>query len=241
MGSAMNCEEAKNMMTVGVFGTLAAEDKANLDEHLRNCPACARLFEKSQASRASFEVPDDPPHPDWEKSWDTIAARVLGRPKTRRLFGLPWRWAAAAASLLVVFALGYFAGRRYLQPSAKPAASLLAAAAEPSPLVRYAESLEPVLIDFLNRGEGERPKEYADLEGKIIRTMLAETRLLQALAESSRNAEAGAFLEEMESILVSLANLEPGDRSSASELDRTIRERRIRSRLHDLSSGDLAL
>jgi hypothetical protein len=237
----MNCEEAKNMMTIGVFGTLAAEEKANLDEHLRNCPSCARLFEKSKASWTSFEVPDDHPQPDWEKSWDVIAARALGRPKNWRLFGLPGRWAVAAASLLVVFALGYFAGRRYLRPSAGPAASLLAAAAEPSPLFRYAESLEPVLIDFLNRGKTERPKEFVDLERKIIQSMLAETRLLQALAASSQNEELGAFLEEMESILLSLANLKPGDRDSADELDRTIRERRIRSKLRELSSVDLTL
>ena len=156
----MNCEEAKNMMTVGVFGTLSAEEKTTLDEHLRNCPSCARIFEKAKASWASFDVPDDGPHPDWEKSWDVIAARALGRPKTWRLFGVPGRWAVAAASLLVVFALGYFAGHRYLKPPAGPAASLLAAAAEPSPFLRYAESLEPVLIDFLNRGETEQPQEY---------------------------------------------------------------------------------
>jgi len=71
--------------------------------------------------------------------------------------------------------------------------------------------------------------------------MLAETRLLQALAASSRNAELGAFLEEMESILLSLTNLKPGDRDSAGQLDRTIRERRIRSKLRDFSSADLTL
>jgi hypothetical protein len=147
----------------------------------------------------------------------------------------------AAASLLVVFALGYVAGRRFLKPPTGPAAFPLASAAEPSPLLLYAESLEPVLIDFLNRGETERPQEFADLEQKIIRSMLAETRLLQALAASSRNTELGAFLEEMETILLSLANLKPGDRDSADELGRTIRERRIRSKLRDFSSADLTL
>ncbi|MFZ2052653.1 MAG: zf-HC2 domain-containing protein [Candidatus Aminicenantales bacterium] len=237
----MNCEEAKDMMTVGVFGTLAREEKTFLDEHLRSCPYCARLFEKAKASWASFEVPDDCPHPDWEKSWDVIAARVLGRSKAWRLFGVPGRWAVAAASLLAVFALGYVAGRRFLKPPTGPAAFPLASAAEPSPLLGYAESLEPVLIDFLNRGESERPQEFADLEQKIIQSMLAETRLLQALAASSRNTELGAFLEEMETILLSLANLKPGDRDSADELGRTIRERRIRSKLRDFSSADLTL
>ena len=65
--------------------------------------------------------------------------------------------------------------------------------------------------------------------------MLAETRLLQSLAETSRDISLKGFLEEMESILLSLANLKPGDRDSADLLDRTIRDRRIRSKLRELS------
>lgn len=235
----MNCQDAKDMITVGVFGELAPDEKALLESHLRDCPSCARIFEGSKASRAMFEVPDRYPRPDWDRSWEIIAAGALGRTKTWRLFGLPGRWAVAAASLLVVFALGYVVGRRIHEPPMGPTGFALASAAEPSPLYRFAETLEPVLIDFLNRGKTERPREVADLERKIVRSMLTETRLLQALAASSRDPELAAFLEETETILLSLANLKPGDRESADELGREIRERRIRSKLRDLMSANL--
>lgn len=91
------------------------------------------------------------------------------------------------------------------------------------------------MIDFLNRGEGEKSREAADLERKIYRSMLAETRLLQSLAEPSRDVSLKAFLDEMESILLSLSNLDSGDRESADLLDRTIRGRGIRSKLRELS------
>lgn len=228
------------MITVGVFGELAPEEKALLESHLRDCPSCARLFKGSQASRAMFEVPDRYPRPDWDRSWEIIAARAFGRTKTWRLFGLPGRWAVAAASLLVVFALGYVVGRRIQKPPiGGPTAFALAPAAEPSPLSRFAETLEPVLIDFLNRGKTERPREIADLERKIVRSMLTDTRLLQALAASSGDPELAAFLEETETILLSLANLKPGDRESADSLGREIRERRIRAKLRDLMSANL--
>jgi hypothetical protein len=87
----------------------------------------------------------------------------------------------------------------------------------------------------------EPSQQFADLERKIIQSMLAETRLLQALASSSRDPELAAFLEEMETILLSLANLKPDDRDSADELGRVIRERRIRSKLRDLSSANQTL
>ncbi len=237
----MNCQDAKNTMTVVVFGMLKPEEKAGLDEHLESCPSCARLFEKAKASRASMDVPDDGSRPDWEKSWDVIAARAMPRRKTRLFFGIPGQWIAAAAALLVVFILGYIAGHRFLQSPAGPETSFLTASDDPSPLLRYAESLETILIDFLNRGEAERPPQFSDLAQNIVRTMLAETRLLQALAASSGNPELGAFLEEMETVLLSLANLKPGDRDSAAALERTIRERRIRAKLRDLSSVVLTI
>lgn len=227
------------MITVGVFGELEPDEKALLESHLRDCPSCARFFEGSKASRAMFEIPDQYPRPDWDRSWEIIAAGALGRTKTWRLFGLPGRWAVAAASLLVVFAMGFFFGRRVQKPPMGPAGVSLASAAEPSPLSRFAETLEPVLIDFLNRGETERPRDIADLERKIVRSMLTETRLLRALAASSGDAELAAFLEETETILLSLANLRPGDRESADALGREIRERRIRSKLRDLMSATL--
>ena len=238
----MNCEEAKNLIAIGVFGDPDPADRAALEEHLQRCPACSRVFETVAAGRPSFDIPDDLPVPDWEKSWEVIENRAFGRPRALRVFGFPLTWAAAAASIIVVFVLGFLAGRRLiLPPAGSPELSRVQIPEAGSPLQKYAESLEPVLIDFLNRGERERPQEFADLERKIVRSMLAETRLLQALAASSRNAELGAFLEEMESILLSLANLKPGDRDSADELIRTIRERGIRSKLRDLSSADLTL
>jgi len=232
----MNCEAARNLITIEVFGNPDPVERAALEEHLRRCPDCARIFEKSAVERHPLDVPDDIPTPDWEKSWEVISSQTLDQPRGFRPFGLPGKWAFAAASLLAVFILGFILGRRFLQqPSDRP---ILAAAgrSEPAlPFKVYAESLEPVLTDFLNRGEAERPRDIVELEQKIIRSMLAETRLLQGLGEQSQDGPLQGFLEEMEFLLVSMGNLKPGDRDSADLLSRTIRDRRIRLKLHELS------
>jgi len=235
----MNCEEARNLITIEVFGNPDPADRAALEEHLRRCPACARIFEKSAVERQPFDVPDDIPTPDWEKSWEVISSRALDRPRGFRLFGVSGKWTFAAASLLTVFILGFIVGRRFLQqPSDRPVLVAAGPTEPASPFKMYAESLEPVLIDFLNRGETEQPREIIELERKLIQSMLAETRLLQSLveqSEQSRDASLQGFLEEMESLLVSMANLKPGDRDSADLLGRTIRDRQIRFKLRELS------
>jgi hypothetical protein len=233
----MNCEEAKNAMTVRFFGKLDPDEREALEEHLRVCPDCARISGISESRREAFDLPDGPPQPDWERSWEVIAGRALDRRRDARLLGLPWKWAPVAASLLAVFILGYVFGRRIFVPSPGAAFSSGApAAADLSSLGGYIDTAEAVVIDFLNRGEREEAPEVVELERKIYRSMLAETRLLQGLAATSRDDSLRSFLDEMESILLSLSNLDPGDRESADLLDRTIRGRAIRSKLRELSN-----
>jgi hypothetical protein len=233
----MNCEEAKNAMTVRFFGELGPDERAELEEHLRVCPDCARISEISESRREAFDLADGPPQPDWERSWEVIAGRALDRRRDARLLGLPWKWAPVAASLLAVFILGYIFGRRIFVPA--PGAALSSGApvsADLSSLGGYIDTAEAVVIDFLNRGEREETPEVVELERKIYRSMLSETRLLQGLAATSRDDSLKGFLDEMESILLSLSNLHPGDRESADLLDRTIRGRAIRATLRELSS-----
>lgn len=238
----MNCDEAKNIMTVRFFGELGPDERTALEEHLRDCPECARISEICETRREAFDLPDGLPQPDWERSWEVIAGRALDRRRDARFFGFPWKWAPVAASLLAVFILGYVFGRRIFVPSPGAVLSSRApAAADLSSLGGYIDTAEVVVIDFLNRGEREETPEVVELERKIYRSMLAETRLLQDLAATSRDDSLKGFLDEMESILLSLSNLHPGDRESADLLDRTIRGRAIRSTLRGLSSTKTAI
>jgi hypothetical protein len=232
----MTCDEAKNLITIGILEDLDPADDAALREHLGVCPSCARDSECSAELRNSSRIAVEPRMPDWEKSWKVIADRALPSPrKGFRLIQRPWAWAAAAAAFLTVFVLGYFAGGRFLRKSPEPIFASAAATATASPLPAFADSLEPVLIDFLNRGETPLPSEIRELREKSIRSLVSEARRLKKQAEESMNDSLWGFLDEMENILFSLANLKPGDRESAKLLDRMIRERQMRSKLRELS------
>jgi len=232
----MTCDEAKNLITVGVLEDLDPSDDAALRDHLGGCPSCARAYERSAEIRESARIAEEPRMPDWEKSWKVIADRALPAPRKEfRLFRRPWAWAAAAAALLAVFVLGWFAGRRLLQPAPETSFMTVAAAASTSPLPDFADSLEPVLVDFLNRGNTPLPPEIRELREKSIRSLVSEARRLKKQAEESMDDSLWGFLDELENILFSLANLKPGDRESADLLDRMIRERQMRSKLRELS------
>lgn len=251
----MNCRDAESLVAAGVYGRLTPEERAALEGHARTCPACSALLEKwagiHELSARAGE--DDVPLPDWEKSWARIAAATIGkRPRRRSVFGWlsfggpAWaRWAGAAASVILVFAVGYFAGRRFLTDRSsgaiRPAAgrdvgiSALSGSVQ-AELAEYADNLRPILADFLNRGDVRPPNGLLELRRRVVRDMLGQTRLLMGLAEESGDAGLKDLLSELEFVLTSLANMERDDKDSADHLGRMIRERGVAARLRDLAA-----
>jgi hypothetical protein len=223
----MNCHKAKDLIAIGIFGKLTPEQRRELDAHIKKCPECARLVEKSAPLLDRRQKKETPP-PDLEKSWRIISAKTLER--RRPLTIKPVRkWALAAASLLMVFILGYFAGKMVLSGGKElPSGS----AAIPS-LTVYADNLRPVLINFVNRRE-EAPQEFRQLEKRIVRDILRQTRMLKDLAGRAGNREKQQLLQDLEFILVSIDNLRPDDRESARHLARMIREKGVSLKLREL-------
>ena len=106
----MNCEESKDLMTVGVYGKLTPSERGRLDAHLRECPGCAGRYEKVKTLSALFVEKEDIQLPDREKSWRIIAADVF---KPRPFRAQPYRLRRPAfgfaLSLFLVMA-GFVAG-----------------------------------------------------------------------------------------------------------------------------------
>jgi hypothetical protein len=230
----MNCQKAKDLITIGIFGKLTPEQRRELDDHIKDCPECARLAEKSAPLLDRRREKEAPP-PDLDKSWRAISAETLERRRPRVVKPVR-KWALAAASLLVVFILGYFAGKMVLSDGKEiPSGS----AAIPS-LTAYADNLRPVLINFLNSRE-EAPPEIRKLESRIIGDMLQQTRMLKDLAARAGDRGKLELLQDLEFILISMNNLQPDDRESARHLARMIRDKDISLKLRELITYQSAI
>jgi predicted anti-sigma-YlaC factor YlaD len=114
----MNCEECKNLITVSVFGKLTPQEKRQLEDHLRECPECTRIHEKSENLRSLFEEKEEIPLPDKEKSWDIISSKAIQRKDVKTIFFPYKKWAFAASALIVVFLLGFLIGKQVFFPGA---------------------------------------------------------------------------------------------------------------------------
>jgi hypothetical protein len=228
----MKCKQAEHLMTISVYATPTEEEKAALAAHIDQCDRCSLRWEKAASFRkepySNFSV--DRPDPD--RSWAVIARRLSER---RRISNprLIQTLISAAAVLLVVFIAGIFFGRRiFLVPPASTGARpiLLSEAS----LESYADFLQPVLVNFINRGGSENSRSLQRLERSIVSDLLDRTRQLRSLLPENGGSALQDLLQDLEFILTAMDNLEPGDGETARHLAGLIREKEVSFRLHQL-------
>lgn len=228
----MNCEECKNLITVRVYGKLTSSERDQLEEHLRECPECTRINAKSESLSSLFENSEEVRLPDKEKSWQIISDKAIRRKSSQTIFFRYQKLAFAASALVIVFILGFLIGKKvfFPGPGQTPPESMAFQSHE-SPLLRYTEGLEPILINFMNRTEAQKKQEMSDIEKLVIKDMLIQTQLLKHLFSQRDDPRLLQLLEDIEFILVGISNLGPQDQESAAQLSRLIRENEIRFKL----------
>jgi hypothetical protein len=228
----MNCMLAKEKMTIAVYGTLSEEEQTALNEHLSRCQDCSRRWEKAAPLRNRASNAPDIPLPDPDRSWGIIADRLTKhrRTSTRRWL---WRWAPAAAVLLLVFAAGLLFGRRvFIVPAGWQ--SPLPWNLSETALETYADSLQPLLVNFINPDGVRNPVSMKRLERRIISDLLDHTRILKTQIPDGGNPALRELLEDLEFILTAMDNMEPGDRDTAQHLAGVIRDNDVTLRLRQL-------
>ena len=169
----MNCRETQDFIHLRLYGSLAEEHEQALRNHLEACPACCEAAKQMMSCRA-IDVVEPPALPDWEASWRIISERC--EPRYRQGFPVrPLRLALAGVAVLV-FGLGIFVGRFFLSPY--PERSV---AAHPASWQSYAESLEPMLVDFMNPSRAEPSEEFLTRRRALLADLISRTRLLKRL------------------------------------------------------------
>jgi hypothetical protein len=211
------------------YGEASPDDRASMRAHLERCDQC-RAFEREL--RGVLALVDTEPVPEapegfeqdvWARLEPQIAARrssnvvsgFPGRPSAPReggsrtfwRFELP-RWGLAAAA--VALAAGSFAlGRVWDRPSTRPEDPPVDARALSERLLRseveqHLERSQRVLVELINADEGDAVMLANDRA--LAADLVADGRLYRRSAESIGDAGTRDLLEDVERVLVEIAN-----------------------------------
>jgi ElaB/YqjD/DUF883 family membrane-anchored ribosome-binding protein len=204
-----------------------SEDVSQVETHLAQCPICSAEYASLQRLLNSV---DSVPVPERGAGYgEQVWLRVredLGLDAKRswwnRLGGswnvMPPRWAIAGGGM-VLLALAFLAGRWTVQPSLTQGQAVAARAGSERVLLdalgEHLDRTQMTLVSLANSSGGETRFERGQAED-----LLKENRLYRQAALRSGDESAAAVLDELERVLVEVAN------APESELD-SVRQRMV--------------
>lgn len=223
----MKCKKYKEKIVLYLYGELNDSDTAELENHVKECPAC---LEDLEYTKKVFKLVEDnkevAPEANWEKCWREIGEGTQVQPRKQKSFLLAPRWVYAAAALFVVFVLGALIGRHWFFPSQE---SLLEPGVSQGSmnlaLNEYIDEIKPILIEYANYTTSEE-EETIVIDKEFVRSLLIQNLLLKELIAKS-DPSLIPLLEDLDIILKELSNMRKGDELTPSMIKELIHEREI--------------
>ena len=235
----MTCEDFKWELAMALIGNGPPDEQRELEAHAKSCPACAASMEKARRIQWAIADKEKISLPDWEASWRVIAGKALRKNQRFAFPSFSNRWALAAA-LASIFILGAVAGKVFLFKSNQVTPSDISTRMNAvSAWQTYAESIELFLLDFGNQTDVKRQRNLEKRENELVRRLLAETRALKEVLVTEGDDTRAVLLNDVELILVGIANLRPGDKESAENMAKIVRESPLKSRFKAIVSSNI--
>lgn len=231
-----NCQKYETLLIDKLFGELDALREEKLEAHLASCPTCRATLAEFREVRQSLgkpQRPDLPPH-YWAGYWDRLSKRMEYEPPPspslweRLLSFTAVRWSPAIqiASAAVVLVLGIFIGRTFFQeaPQVASTSAALPETAEVQQVDARSEQLlersKILLIGILNEDLSAASVQDLKHQQQTSRTLLTEARDLRATLRKSPDRRMVQLLDQLEVVLLQIANLAAEHDQASVELVR---------------------
>lgn len=225
------CSSVEHLFVDALFGDIDAQTDETLKAHLASCAACANAFKEMQGtllltSQAPQEMPSEAYWAEFQERLDQrIAAgttkRAPGMPLAERIRAMllpPPAWAYQVGFAVVLVLVGVFIGRYGLPGSGQGPVDQIASNEAPAEgayqLVtqtqRYLDRSSVLLMGLVNFDAEQDGTTILNLDHKrqVASTLIEDAAVLKASLDRSEAAQLRMLIEELEKILLQIANLE---------------------------------
>ena len=213
-----NCQKFRELFIESLYHELDASTQAAFQNHLDGCPECSEAWQKLSAtsqimSQKQMSFPDAE---YWKTFWNRMESK-LSAPKTKKqipaIQRLPFpslqilRWASVAGILLIGIFIGRFVWTpRVLTDPEMTSRTLMQNTALDAQSIHYLERSKTLLLSFNNfEASDDVDVLNVPVQKTISNQLIREAAALQA---SSSNKMFTRLLEELETVLLQIANLE---------------------------------
>jgi hypothetical protein len=225
----MRCKKCKENIVLYLYGDLSENEKLELEAHVKECAECTKELVESKQVFGLLEDAgaDTIPEANWDRNWAKINATIHEKPSKQRSFLLVPRWAYGIAAVLLIFVLGIFTGRFWIQRSPELAeASLTSPNASQYILKEHFSEIRPLLAEFANYTTTEGGGETITIDRRILQNLLIQNVLLKR-ALSGEDPSTEDLLEDIDMVLREISNLDRQDSHASSSIKELIDDREI--------------
>ena len=240
------CRRMRKLMADALYDDLDQRQREKLDRHLRSCPACARQHRQMVETAEMMSLRDCPERDDafWASYWDRLAPRLesersgdrpprtkastIQRPARNRPIGL--RLAAAAALVLVGLVLGKWIWRERQAPAPPPGPRATTpdqdhhlASGPADRTASYLQESKVLLLALANFDPATDNTATLNFptQKRISETLVREAVYLKSELGDTAQIRLRELVDDLEVILLQIANLEDEHDLQAIELVRS--------------------
>jgi len=229
----MDCNKAKNLITLYLYGELDEKDRAILEGHVRECLACAAelAYTKKVFKLLDEHKPAAAPEPDWESAWQRIHSGISGKPANDKAPMFPrWSWIYAGSAIAAVLILGIVIGKYWFAPAQKLVQTASQMAPSPASLQpalsSHLDDIKPMLLEYAHYTAGDQVTKKIVIDEKIVRGLLLQNLLLKRMLVE-KDPAAAELLDDLDLVLKEIANQPSQDRQAPSQIKDLIDQRGI--------------
>jgi len=212
------CDIQQERFVEALYGELSGDALQEFETHLHGCETCAAEFKRLKATlqtmnQRSRETVDEPFFENyWERLSDRMNAENFPEQKTSRQKFPKWGYQISAAAAILL--LGIIIGRFWMNMPGQAPPPVAQKNVQHEMLqartTQYLEKSKVLLLGLVNLDTEAHDPETIDLQRfqSVSQQLLRETGALKPALQKSREQRLGQLVNDLEVILMQIANLE---------------------------------
>jgi len=223
----MTCQQCRDRIIAALYNELSGDEKIRFESHLGTCKECSRMYAEMDETLRIMDKRErvEPEDTSWSGYEDRIMEKIRerelpapGKEREKFAFRGAWvpSWAYGIAALLLI-TIGIFLGRSLfvnqvtaVNPEKGQLTSSVPVTSDTinAAVLPYLERSRNVLLGIINTDETTYSQPVFEQQQRVSRQLIQQGAVIRAALKKPDQQQVRQLVQDLEVILLQLANIE---------------------------------